>query len=44
VLLPSGKSGFVPVSAVRMFDAERLCYAKTANGDWKIVSFDQQVQ
>jgi hypothetical protein len=44
VLLPSGKSGFVPVTAVRLFDAERLCYAKTANGDWKIASFDQQVE
>jgi hypothetical protein len=29
------------VSAVRMFDSERLCYAKTANGDWKIVAYDQ---
>lgn len=44
VLLPNGKTGFVPVSAVRMFDAERLCFAKTPNGDWKIVSFDQQVE
>jgi hypothetical protein len=44
VLLPSGKTGWVPVSAVRMFDAERLCYAKLPNGDWKIASFDQQVE
>jgi hypothetical protein len=44
VLLPTGKSGWLPVSAVRIFDAERLCYAKTAKGDWKIASFDQQVR
>ena len=41
VLLPSGKSGWVPVSAVRPLDSERVCYAKTANGDWKIAAYDQ---
>jgi len=41
VLLPSGKTGWVPVNAVRLLDSERLCYAKTANGDWKIAAFDQ---
>jgi hypothetical protein len=44
VLLPSGKSGWVPAGAVRLFDSERLCYAKTANGDWKIAAYDQQVE
>jgi hypothetical protein len=41
VLLPNGKSGWVPASAVRPFDSERLCYAKTASGDWKIAAYDQ---
>jgi hypothetical protein len=41
VLLPSGKTGWVPASAVRLFDSERLCYAKTAKGEWKIAAFDQ---
>jgi hypothetical protein len=41
VLLPSGKTGWVPASAVRPFDSERLCYAKTPSGDWKIAAYDQ---
>jgi len=41
VLLPNGKSGWLPASAVRLFDSERLCYAKTAKGDWKIATYDQ---
>jgi hypothetical protein len=31
----------VPASAVRPFDSERLCYAKTASGEWKISAYDQ---
>jgi len=41
VLLPNGKTGWVAASAVRPFDSERLCYAKTANGEWKIAAYDQ---
>jgi len=41
VLMPNGKTGWVPASAVRPFDSERLCYAKAANGDWKIAAYDQ---
>ncbi|HEV2956265.1 MAG TPA: hypothetical protein VGX95_09110 [Xanthobacteraceae bacterium] len=41
VLLPNGKTGWVPASAVRPWDSERLCYAKTAKGDWKIAAYDQ---
>ena len=41
VLLPSGKSGWIPVSAAMLLAPDRLCYAMTANGDWKIVAFDQ---
>jgi hypothetical protein len=41
VLLPNGKTGWVPASAVRPWDSERLCYAKTANGEWKIAAYDQ---
>ena len=41
VLLPSGKTGWVPASVVRPWDSERLCYAKTANGEWKIAAYDQ---
>jgi hypothetical protein len=44
VLLPNGKSGWVPLSAVRAWDSERLCYAKTRSGDWKISSYDQLEQ
>jgi hypothetical protein len=41
VLLPSGKSGWVPASALRPWDSERLCYAKTPKGEWKISAYDQ---
>jgi hypothetical protein len=41
VLLPSGKTGWVPASSVRPLDSERLCYSKTAGGDWKISAYDQ---
>jgi len=41
VLLPSGKSGWVPASAVRPITSERLCFAKSAGGDWKIAAYDQ---
>ena len=41
VLLPSGKSGWVPAATVRPLVSERLCYAKTASGEWKIVRYDQ---
>ena len=41
VLLPSGKTGWVPAKAVRPLYADRLCYAKTPSGDWKIGALDQ---
>jgi len=41
VLLPTGKTGWIPVAAVRPLSAERLCYAKTPKGEWKIVAYDQ---
>jgi hypothetical protein len=41
VLMPNGKSGWVPASAVRPWDSERLCYAKTPGGDWNISAYDQ---
>ena len=41
VLLPSGKSGWIPAAAARPLVSERLCYAKTPKGDWKIVNYDQ---
>ena len=41
VLMPSGKSGWIPVTAARPLDSERLCYAKTGNGAWKIAAYDQ---
>ena len=41
VLLPSGKPGWIPVAAARPLDSNRLCYAKTASGEWKIVAFDE---
>jgi hypothetical protein len=41
VLLPSGKSGWIPVTAATPLDADRLCFARLPNGDWKIALFDQ---
>jgi hypothetical protein len=44
VLLPSGKSGWLPTAAVRPLFTERLCYARTPSGDWKIAAIDQPDQ
>ena len=41
VLLPSGRTGWVPVSAVLPLETDHLCYARTPTGEWKIGSFDQ---
>ena len=41
VLLPSAKTGWIPAAAARPLAVERLCYAKTAAGEWKIVGYDQ---
>jgi hypothetical protein len=41
VLMPNGKSGWIPISAARALTTERLCYARTAKGEWKIVAYDQ---
>lgn len=41
VLLPSGKSGWIPVAAARPLVSNRLCYSKTPAGEWKITAFDQ---
>jgi hypothetical protein len=41
VLLPSGKTGWIPASAAKQLAAEHLCYAKTVSGEWKIVAYDQ---
>ena len=40
VLLPSGKPGWIPISALRPLVTDRLCYALTPAGDWKIAAFD----
>jgi hypothetical protein len=41
VLLPSGRTGWVPVTAVRPLKTDHLCYARTPAGEWKIAAFDQ---
>jgi hypothetical protein len=41
VLLPSGKSGWIPISAAIPLTTDRLCYALTADNDWKFAAFDQ---
>jgi hypothetical protein len=41
VLLPTGKTGWIPVSAARPLDSQRLCYSKTPAGAWKISAYDQ---
>jgi hypothetical protein len=44
VLLSSGRSGWIPATAARPLSADRLCYAKTSHGDWKIAAYDQVEQ
>ncbi len=44
VLLPSGKSGWIAAAAIRQLTTDRLCYAKTPSGDWKIATIDQPSQ
>jgi hypothetical protein len=41
VLPQSGQTGWVPASAVRPPETDRLCYARTPAGEWKIASIDQ---
>jgi hypothetical protein len=41
ILMPSGKTGWVPIAALRPFDHDRLCFAQTADGKWKIVGYDE---
>jgi len=41
VLLNSGRTGWIPASAARPLAVERLCFAKTLDGQWKIVGYDQ---
>jgi hypothetical protein len=41
VLLPSGKTGWIPAAAAKQLAADHLCYAKTVSGEWKIVAYDQ---
>jgi hypothetical protein len=41
VLLPTGRTGWIPASAALPFSTERLCFAKTPSGEWKIVQYDQ---
>jgi hypothetical protein len=39
--LPSGKGGWIPASAAIPLVTDRLCYAVTSDGSWKIAGFDQ---
>jgi hypothetical protein len=41
LLLPSGKSGWTPVGAVKPLVADQLCFARQANGEWRISAYDQ---
>jgi hypothetical protein len=41
VLLPSGATGWIAASAARPLSGNRLCYARTRDGRWTIVNFDQ---
>jgi hypothetical protein len=40
IMLPSSRTGWIPASATRALQADRLCYARTAKGDWKIAILD----
>jgi len=41
VLLPTGKSGWISLSAAHPLATHRLCYALTSGREWKISAFDQ---
>lgn len=41
LLMPSGKTGWAEITAVRPLLFDRLCFAKSAGGDWMIAAFDQ---
>jgi len=41
VLLPSGKSGWIPASSAIPLVTDRLCYGLTAKGERRISAFDQ---
>jgi hypothetical protein len=41
VLIPTGKTGWIPLSAARPLETDRLCYAATPSGQWRIVLYDQ---
>jgi hypothetical protein len=41
VLLPSGATGWIVAGTARSLGNDRLCYAKTREGRWRIVDFDQ---
>lgn len=40
ILLPSGKSGWIPAAAARPLESSRLCYSQTAKRDWAIGLYD----
>jgi hypothetical protein len=40
VLLPTGKSGWIPAASARPLEASRLCYTPTAKGGWAIGLYD----
>lgn len=40
VLLPSGKTGWVPAAVMLPLETARLCYAATPGGAWKIAIYD----
>jgi hypothetical protein len=44
VLMPNGRTGWIAASAARSYSAERLCFARTAKGEWKIVVYDQPAE
>lgn len=41
VLMPSGAAGWVAAEVARPLNGNRLCYARTREGRWAIVNFDQ---
>jgi hypothetical protein len=44
ILLPSGRTGWIPAAVVRPLSTDRLCYAKTAKGEWRIAIFDSMAE
>jgi hypothetical protein len=40
ILMPSGRTGWVPAGALRPLQTDRLCFALTEKREWKLGIYD----